>query len=208
MDPRQKLQAVFQADRAARDAEHALVSHPDSAALVAALSVAVEEALSLSDRAAATLRLERLADLCAEVPGPKMVDMLIRILSDAEPAVRLAAGEALVDVGYERYAEVARAVERALDEGMRGMAMEELPFVLAEIGEPSALPLIRRFLSLTEAEAVAAAVEALVTLGDPGAASALEALRQDERTVTIDDDASMTATVGELATEAIAALQP
>ena len=92
------------------------------------------------------LRLERLADLCAQVEGPEMADALIAILDDDAPSVRVQAAEALVDVGFERYAEVARAIERALARGEHGPAMQELPWVLCEIAEPSARPLIARFL--------------------------------------------------------------
>ncbi|MBW2718938.1 MAG: hypothetical protein JRD94_10415, partial [Deltaproteobacteria bacterium] len=102
------------------------------------------------------MRLERLADLCAQVPGPRMTDALIAILNDAEPRVRVAAGEALRDLGYERYAELARGIERALDRNADGVAMSELPWVLAEIAEPSALALIRRFLDHSSPDVAAA----------------------------------------------------
>ena len=175
----------------------------DDAARAETLTAAIEEARGLSDRAEASMRLERLADLCAQVPGPTMSDALIRILDDDEPTVRVAAGEALLDVGYERYAEVARAIERALDRSANGAAMTELPFVIAEIGEPSALALLRRFLVHPDAEVVAAGVEALVQLGDPGAIADLEKLVDDEREVTLDDLEDGDTTIGELAEAAI-----
>ena len=136
-----------------------------------------------------------------------MTDALILILDDEDPAVRVAAGEALLDVGYERYAEVARGIERVLEKKHKGSSMAELPWVLAEIGEPSALGLIRRFLENEDAEVCASAIEALATLTDPGAIPALEALVDDEREVSIDDgESETTTTIGELAVEAIAEL--
>ena len=150
------------------------------------------------------MRLERLADLCAQLPGPRMTDALIAILNDGEPRVRVAAGEALRDLGYERYAEVARGIERALDRHADGLAMSELPWVLAEIAEPSALPLIRRFLDHPNADVVAAAIEALAQLADPGALSDLERFVGDSRVVTIEDFEDETkTTLGELAEDAL-----
>ena len=137
-----------------------------------------------------------------------MADRLIQILNVDEAPVRVAAGEAIVDVGYERYAEVARAIERALDAGLTGPAAEELPWVLVEIGEPSALPLVRRFLAHERAEVVAAAVEALAELGDPAAVPALKPLVDDPRRVQVEDyEDETTATLGELAAEAVAFLE-
>ncbi len=209
MPPHDALEAIFDADRRLQETERALFASTAAAELPALLAAAVEEAAALSDRSEASMRLERLADLCAQVPGPRMADTLIAILGDDDPAVRVAAGEALLDVGYERYAEVAHAIERALDAPLHGLAMSELPWVLAEIGEPSALPLIKRFLAHADAETVAAAIEALAELGDPAAIPALEPLVDDERTVPVADlDDETTATIGELAEDAIDELAP
>lgn len=205
------LKTLFDADRRIRDAEAALMSEGDRDAVAEVLRSAVDTAFRLDDRREATMRLERLADLCAQVPGPDMADVLVRILGDDDPAVRVSAGEALLDVGYERYAEVARAIERALDADVRGPAMRELPWLVAEIGEPSSVPLIRRFLEHPEPETIAAAIEALARLGDPGAVSALEPFVGDERTVPILDELehereTTTATLGELARDAVSEL--
>ncbi|MGB5194223.1 MAG: HEAT repeat domain-containing protein, partial [Polyangiales bacterium] len=106
--------------------------------------------------------------------------------------------------GYERYAEAARAIERALDRGDAGLAMSELPWVLAEIAEPSALPLIRRFLDHASPDVIAAAIEALSQLGDPDAADDLRRFVGDARTVLIEDFEEETkTTLGELAEEAL-----
>jgi HEAT repeat protein len=198
------LEAIFQADRAAAEAEAELMTEPHSPTLVELLTRATEAACKSPERGEAILRLERLADLCAQVPGPAMVDALLRILDDDEPSVRAGAGEALLDVAYERYAEVARAVERALECGMDGPAGSEVPWIIAEIGEPSALALLRRFLTQKSPETVAAAIEAMAVAGDPAAVKDLERLVDDKRIVTIDDlDEEGSATLGELATEAI-----
>ena len=202
-----ELDRIFDADRSMRKAEAMLLRKKRSEELVSLLADATSEALTLEDRTEATMRLERLADLCAQVPGPRMTDALIAMLNDGEPRVRVAAGEALRDVGFERYAEVARGIERALERGEDGLAMSELPWVLAEIAEPSAVPLIRRFLHHASPDVIAAAIEALAQLQDPAAVEDLRRFTGDARIVTIEDFEEETkTTLGELAAEALVAL--
>jgi len=82
--------------------------------------------------------------------------------------------------------------------------MVELPWVLAEIAEPSALPLIRRFLDHPNADVVAAAIESLAQLEDPEAARDLERFVGDSRIVVIEDFEDETkTTLGELAEDAL-----
>ena len=137
------------------------------------------------------------------VPGPKMADALIRILDHGEPSVRAEAGEALLDVAFERFKEVARAVERALDRDHRGVAMQELPFVLTEVRDPDPIPLVARFLAHPDAAVVAAAIEAMAAYGDPGAAQFLEPLLDDEREATLEDVDEGPTAIGELAAAAL-----
>lgn len=203
-----ELQRIFDSDRALRQAESKLLRKKGSDELVALLERETENALGMEDRKEGAMRLERLADLCAQVPGPRMTDVLIAILNDGEPRVRVAAGEALRDLGYERYAEVARGIERALSRNADGPSMSELPWVLAEIAEPSALPLIRRFLDHPSPDVIAAAIEALAQLRDPDSISDLERFMSDPRVVTIEDfeDETQT-TLGELAADALEILR-
>ncbi len=196
------LARIFEADRQARAAEEDLLGEPsdDVAPLLAA---AVEESLALDDDDESELRLRRLSDLCAQVPGPKMADALIRILDHHEPSVRAEAGEALLDVAYERFKEVAKAVERVLDRGHLGVAMQELPFVLTEIRDPDPIPLVARFLAHPEPAVVAAAIEAMAAYGDPSAAKHLEPLLDDEREATLEDVDEGPTQIGELAAAAL-----
>jgi HEAT repeat protein len=204
MSLRDELQGIFDADRALRKAESKLLRNKGSKELVALLQAETSNALAMNDRREGTMRLERLADLCAQVPGPQMTDALIAILNDVEPRVRVAAGEALRDLGYERYAEVARGIERALEQNADGPAMSELPWVLAEIGEPSALPLIRRFLENENADVIAAGIESLAQLRDPDSIPDLERFLEDSRIVIIDDFEEETkTTLAELAADAL-----
>jgi HEAT repeat protein len=206
MSPKDHLTAIFDADRALRTAEAQLVK-ADANALAELLAMAVDEAKALTDAAEAELRLVRLADLCAQVPGQPMVDALVRVLDEENPAVRVQAAEALVDVAYDRYVEVARSIERLLERGADGPAMRELPWVLAEVGEPSAAKLISRFLTQETPEIVASAIEALAQLQDPSAVPALRKLQDDAREVTMDDGhEEHTTSIGYLASEAVEAL--
>ena len=201
-----QLKAIFDAERALRQAESQLLQ-ADHKALEDLLSQAVAAAKAERDPYEAELRLTRLADLCAQVPGEAMADALLSILDEEQPGVRVQAAEALVDVAYERYAEVARAIERALQRGDDGPAMQELPWVLAEVAEPSAVPLVTKFLNHGNEEIVASAIEALTRLGDPQAVTALKKLVSDPRVVTVEEgDEEFTSTVGELASEAIEVL--
>jgi HEAT repeat protein len=201
------LSALFDADRALREHERTLLSG-DHGPLRKLLVAAVVEAKGLPDRREAILRLERLADLCGQVHGPEMTDTLIEILDDETPSVRVEAAESLVEVGFERYAELARGIERALARGASGPAMQELPWVLVEIAEPSARQLIARFLKHPQVEVVASAVEALAELADPEAIKDLRPLRDDPRPVELDDDDCDTlATLGDLVCETLAELE-
>ncbi len=201
------LEAIFAAERALRAAEAELLTG-DPEAVATELRGAVNAALTVADAEERALRLERLADLCAQVPGGRLVDALIAILNVEEPQVRGAAAECLEAVAYDYYGEVARAAETALEEPLRGPAMSELPYLFAEIGEPSAIPLLRGFLAHPDAPVVAAAVEASTVLGDPALMPQLEALTGDLRDVTVADfEEETSATVGELAREALSLLE-
>ncbi|AKF09227.1 HEAT repeat domain-containing protein [Sandaracinus amylolyticus] len=204
---REHLNALFEADRALRAAEDAFLESAEEKQIAHTLSSAVREALSLEDRDEQEMRLMRLADLCAQVQGPETVDALLAILDHDEPAVRNEAGECLLDVAYERFKEVATGIERLLGRGHSGHSMEELPFVLCEIRDPDPLPLVSRFLAHPRGEVVAAAIEALAAYGDPGAIRHLEKLTEDPREVTLPELEDATATIGDLAADAIAELE-
>jgi HEAT repeat protein len=207
MDANQLLADLFDADLRAQAAEATLLAYDDSPTLEALLEQATDEALAMPDAHSAVARLVRLADLCAQVQGPKLADVLLRVLNHESPEVRVAAGEALRDFAYDRYAEVARAIERAFDREQRGPALAEVPWILAEIGEPSALPLVARCLKHPDVEVVASGIEALAELGDAQAVPLLEPLVDDARVVELQEgDAGYSTTLGELAQEAISDL--
>lgn len=202
-DPRAHLRALFDADRALRHAERTFLLSAPPEALSRVLSDAAERALADGDAERQELELVRLADLCAQVEGPAAVETLLRILDHADPGVRAEAGEALLDVAYERFKEVANAIERALDGKRDGLAMEELPYMLSEIHDPDPMPLMVRFLVHPRAEVVASAIEAIVERADPAAVPKLKKLLGDEREVTVPELDDEKVTLGDLAADAL-----
>lgn len=205
-DPETVLAALFDAERAVREAHDELLE-ADSQRVLPLLATATRRALDLDeiDEDEASLRLVRISALLGEMSGPKVVDLLIDVLGSDEPEARQAAGEALAGLSFERFKEFALGVERALERLPDGSpALSELPYLLGEIAEPGATKLLGRFLSLRDADAVAAAIEAVVQSGDASALSYLEPLATDSRRVQLEDDGGTSgeATLGELVAEA------
>lgn len=203
-NPAMLLTQLFEAERNVRRLHKELASQGD-AAIVEAIGTAADEALALEDKDESTLRLVRLSDLLAELTGPRAVDLLVKILGSEEPEARHAAGESLEGLAFDRFKEVALGIERALESLPHGnLALAELPYLLAEVPEPGVMKLLGKFLKHGDAEAVAAAIEALVEVGDPTGAGMLMPLLSDRRTVQVEDDLGDdgSVTVGDLATEA------
>jgi HEAT repeat protein len=204
------LKALFDAERAVREAQDELVD-ADAAHLIPILEHATREALDLDelDEDESSLRLVRVAMLLGEMQGPRAVDLLIDILGCDEPEARHAAGEALSGLAWDRFKEVALGIERALERLPDGSpALAELPYLLAELPEPGAIKLLGRFLAHRDADAVAAAVEALAETGDPAALPMLDPLATDTRKVQLEDEGGTQgqATIAELVAEARALL--
>jgi HEAT repeat protein len=204
------LSELFDAERNVRRLHDELASLPTND-LLEALTTSLAAALRESNEDEASLRLTRIAALLGEHEGPRVVDALIDVLSSDHPEARRAAGEELEGLAYERFKEVAGGVERALKRLPAGSpALPELPYILAEVPEPGVVRLLGMFLTHADADAVAAAIEAIAELGDPSAVKMLEPLTHDDRTVELADDgsdATSEASIGELATEAIELLQ-
>jgi HEAT repeat protein len=204
LDPVVALKALFDAERAARDAHEALVQE-DAERLLPAIDKACREAMGLDDEDEAALRLKTLAAVLGELEGPRVVDLLIDILGHDEGEARQAAGEALSGLAFDRFKDVALGVERAVDRLPSGNpALAELPYLLAEVPEPGVPKLLARFLAHKDADAVASAIEALVEMGDPSALPLLDPLAGDTRVVQLEDEGGTEgdATIGELVSEA------
>ncbi len=209
-DPVAALGALYDAERAARDA-HDELAQDDPARVLPAIEKACREALALEDEDEdeSSLRLTCLAELLGELEGPRVVDLLIDILGCQEAEPRRAAGEGLSGLAFDRFKEVATGVERALARLPEGNpALAELPYLLAEIPEPGVTKLLAQFLAHRDPDAVASAIEALVELGDPTALTLLEPLAGDARRVELEDEGGTEgdASIGELVSEARALL--
>lgn len=205
-EPRAALDAIFDADRALREAEDDLLDSADEKTLAHVLAGAVREAWELTDPDEQEMRMTRLADLCAQVQGPETVDALLSILDHEEASVRGEAGECLLHVAEQRFKEVALGIERLLARGHDGNSMEELPFILTNVRDPDPMPLVIRFLAHPRGEVVASAIESLARYGDPSAIKHLEKLTADTREVTLEDLDDAEVTLGDLAADAIAEL--
>lgn len=201
----QTLVSLFDAERRVRKL-HDELAGADTNALLAAVEGSIEKARKEADQDEASLRLERLAALLGDVEGPRAVDLLIDILATDLPDARGAAGEQLEALAFDRFKEVAKGIERALKRLPAGSpALPELPYLLAEVPEPGVLKVLESFFAHEDADAVAAAIEVAVEIGDPSIAKHIEKLRGDARTVEMSDENEESAevTIGELAEDAL-----
>ncbi len=201
------IEALFTAEREARRLHGELVKagRADAGALVTLLTEQAKQARALpaTDTHEQALRLVRISAVLGELEGPAAVDLLIDLLGSDEPEARHSAGEALEDLAFDRFKEVALGVERALARLPVGSpALAELPYLLAEVAEPGSIKLLGKFLQHADPEAVAGAIEAIIEMGDPSAAPLLKPLEKDSRQVQLEEDSEERVTIGDLATEA------
>lgn len=204
MTLRDDLAALFDAERTVRSI-HVRLADEATDALLSAITPEVKSALENDDEEESALRLVRLAHLLGDMEGEKPVDLLIDILDGDSVEARVVAGEALEGIAFDRFKEVALGIERALAR-LPGdsVALQELPFLLAEVGEPGCTKLLGRFLQHADADVVASGIEALVELGDPAAIPMLAKLARDPRQVQLEEEEGEGERVGlgELAHEA------
>jgi hypothetical protein len=183
------LADLFDAERRVRKL-HAELSDASTNDVLATLEKAMKAAQGESDEDEATMRLERIAMLLGEMEGAKAVDLLIDVLASDLPEARYEAAQQLEGLAYDRFKEVAQGMERALDRLAIGSpALPELPYVLADVSDqPGVTKLLERFLGHQDADAVAAAIEVAVEIGDTGVLDAIEKLAGDMRTVEVADE--------------------
>ncbi|MFP6684232.1 MAG: hypothetical protein VB934_05940 [Polyangiaceae bacterium] len=207
----QSLHHIFDAERSLRDAHDALagVANEQSdvrAELLEVVTATIAESSELEE-AEASLRLVCVARVLGELEGQDVADRLIDVLASGSTEARSEAGEQLQGLAFDRFKEVALAVEGALARLPSGsLALVELPYLLIDIPEPGVLKLLGMFLKHADPDAVGAAIEALVELGDASATSILHPLCEDTRPSSVGDDvpgAPPQVTVGELAVEAL-----
>ncbi len=200
---RDRLEALFRARRAALEAEALVLDVEDDAELVPLLSKAVEDARAQSSRTERSFRLQVLSDVVARVLDGGAPRLLVDILNDPDESVRTRALSALARVASTRYPEVVRAVEDALDEGLEGPALLELPGLLLDVCDddaPLPVDVMVRLIDHPDADVAAEAACALAEVGGPGVVELLESFRGDERRLSdaVDGPATFGALVDQL----------
>lgn len=207
-DIQARIEKLQRAEEEVRRLQDELIEDAEQSrsAAVEALREAVIEGLGNGEGPEAAAALVPLAEVLGELEGPEVCDMLIDLLGSEEPEVRFTAGRAMQDLAFDRFKEVAEATERAAKRLARdNQALRELPYVVAEVGEPGVPKILRGYLAHADAEVVASAIEALAALGDHAAVPELKKLTRDPRTVQLDEEeADAQASIGALAEEAIA----
>ena len=132
LDPVANVEALFDAERAARRAQDELAQDDPDARRSGPRASVSRGASNLDDEDESSLRLACLAGLLGEMEGPRVVDLLVDILGSEDGEARRAAGEALSGLAFDRFKEVALGVERALERLPKGNpALAELPYLLA-----------------------------------------------------------------------------
>jgi hypothetical protein len=204
------LLELFDAERKVRSLHDKIAQAKEDDA-TEALAKALDAATKEADEGESALRLVRIAELLGEFEGPRVVDLLVDILGSTLDEPRSAAGAELEALAFDRFKEVAKGLERALKRLPVGSpALPELPYILAEVPEPGVLKLLGEFVRHDDADAVAAAIEVSVEIGDPAFVKSLKPLVDDNRTVELADDigeGESEVTIGELAQEAIELLE-
>lgn len=204
------LVQLFDAERKVRGL-HDQLSQADEHAAIEALSKALDVARKEADEGEASLRLVRIAGLLGEFEGPRAVDLLIDILGTTLEEPRSVAGAELEGLAFDRFKEVAKGVERALKRLPKGSpALPELPYLFAEVPEPGVIKILGEFTRHEDPDAVAAAIEVSVEIGDPAFVKHLRPLLTDSRVVDLADETGAgesEVTIGELASEAIDLLE-
>lgn len=170
--------------------------------LVAAFSGQVK---GIDSEADVPVTLVRTAELLVNVMTEKAVTTLAGGLGSENPTVRMLCGDALMHVAEDDLELLKPAIDDILKKG--GTAAEEMPFVLLEVDDPEIPRILEKFLKSSEGEVVAAAIEALIEIGDPECEGPLKALLNDSREVTLDEGSDdETTTIGQLAKDALAML--
>jgi hypothetical protein len=206
-DLQSHLEAIFNAERVTRDLTHKLQRAPKACDVI---EQAVRAARGKDDDERG-LQLACLTRILRGMKEPKAIDLLIDVLGDDSDEGRANAGVALEDLGLERLADLLAGIGRAIKHlPADHHALRELPFVILSVSEGDARRALLPFLGLSDAEAVASAVEALVENADPAAIENLAALKGDKRTVELEDDSTgetQELTIAELVADAIDALE-
>ncbi|MCU0690619.1 MAG: hypothetical protein MUF54_04395 [Polyangiaceae bacterium] len=210
MDVGKTLTSLYDAERTVRELSRKLVRAPHGA-LTDALQETIEKAGQVAEEDERSLQLVCVTRILRSLHGPRAIDLLIDVLGSDSEEARGSAGLVLEDLACDRFGELRKGIDRAVKRLPVGhMALCELPFVILNFSGADTLAMLKPFMALQDAEAVAAGIEAMVELADPSAISLLEPLVNDERAVQVEDESTGDAeqlTVGDLAADAVEALR-
>ncbi|MBI5536926.1 MAG: hypothetical protein HY898_29670 [Deltaproteobacteria bacterium] len=202
------LDSIYAAERTLRELTDQVERAPKACEVA---EKAIADARKQADEDERGLRLTCLTRILRGIKDPKALDLLIDVLGDDTDEGRASAGIALEDVGMDRAADLHAAIARALKTlPANHHALRELPFVLLSVSEGDARRALVPFLALSDPEAVASAIEALVENADPAAIENISPLKKDTRTVDLEDEStgeSTQITIAEMASDAVEALE-
>ncbi len=209
-NPRSSLQAtldeLFEHSAGVGRAREQLLDQRDEGALAELLVSATTAAL---DEGGGD-RLERLAELLSEIPGQSPVETLFNILgSEEHEEARIAAGEALVEVGTRDFALLRKVAHLFLAHGQTLHAASGLADVLAEIPTEEGAELLMAMLDHKDARVVVASLEVAGELSwNEEVLERLTSLTEDRRTVDVEDEreGQISLGIGELAAEVLEAV--
>jgi hypothetical protein len=200
--------AIFDAEHSVRRL-HEELRHVDRAVLLRTMAAAVAASLREQNERDAVVQQTCLAQILGQLTGDAAVDLLIDLFGSEHPEPQQIAGEALEQLSFDRFKEVALGIERALVRlPQSSPARSGFPYLLEEVPEPGVAVLLGKMLHQVDADAVCAAVEMISDRKETSLIPELEALKSDPRLVDIDDDEGETDQVqlGLLVTEALAEL--
>jgi hypothetical protein len=208
MNIEQELRKLVDLERTLRATHRAILEVP-AKQVVASLQGATGKtaALSPEDRICELVPMATLAGL---LDVAESIDVLLPMLSVAEPEVRLTAGEAMLALMESRFSDVEARLEKLLPKLSPGdLALVEVPYILGETGAPECLGLLDLLLKNKDTEAVVAAIEAMVEIGDPAAIPMLRRLEKDGRMAMVESDEGEdeSVAIGALASEACELLE-
>jgi hypothetical protein len=206
--PEEIIVALFDAERSVRRL-HEELRHVDRAVLIRTMAAAVTASLREQDERDAVIQQTCLAQILGQLTGDTAVDLLIDLFGSEHPEPQQIAGEALEQLAFDRFKEVALGIERALVRlPQSSPARSGFPYLLEEVPEPGVTILLGKMLKQVDADAVCAAVEMISDRKEISLIPELESLKSDPRLVDLDDDEGETDQVqlGLLVTEALAEL--
>jgi hypothetical protein len=149
----------------------------------------------------------RAAEILVGLESENLSQLLGQGLDHVNPDIRMISEDALTHLAEEGLDYLMPAVEGVLER--EGIGAEAMPFILADLDFAEVPKIVARFLDATNPQVVAAALEAMVEVGDEDSFSEIETLLNDSREVELEEetDDSSTVTIGQLAREALDMIQ-